>query len=297
MQIKILKVGPIASIVLLIVMIFFQLSPVQGEQIVTTDKDSYKPGEVIKVNFFNAPGNDRDWICIVPAGAPDTEGGDYKYMPKGLSQGVLTFDSPALGKYEVRAFYNYTRNGYVVSGRYAFSVADSVPPVESKMVPPAKPLADNEKIITPEKSEGMPISRGTSHYNVSVFHFTPLNMAASGISLTATNILINALKIEISFEMLDRKDLETFLAINDLQQNDQIENVVNIGTRMGLNFVIAGTIEKRGAMIITNCKVISIERKKIIFIKNFISTGENSLISDYKKLSDSIIEAILRSIS
>ena len=97
MQIKILKVGPIASIVLLIVTIFFQLSPVQGEQIVNTDKDSYKPGEAIKVNFFNAPGNDRDWICIVPAGAPDTEGGDYKYMPKGLSQGVLTFDSPALG--------------------------------------------------------------------------------------------------------------------------------------------------------------------------------------------------------
>ena len=185
----------------------------------------------------------------------------------------------------------------MVTVRYAFSVADSIPSVESKMASPAKPLAGNERITTTEKSEGMPTSRGTSHYNVSVFHFTPLNMDASGISLTATNTLINALKTEISFEMLDRKDLETFLAINDLQQNDQIENVVNIGTRMGLNFVIAGTIEKRGARIVTNCKVISIERKKIIFIKNFISTGENSLVSDFKKLSDSIIEAILRSIS
>ena len=298
MQIKILKNRPIASMVLLImVTFFFQPSPVGGAPIVNTDKDIYGPGEMIKVNFSSSPGNAGDWICIVPAGSPDTEGGDYKYMPRGLSQGVLTFDPRSPGKYEVRAYYNYSRNGYVVSARYGFSVEVSVPAVESKIASPAKPLAGAEKTTTMEQSERKAISRGASRYSVAVFHFTPLNMDASGYGITATNTLINALKTEPSFVMLDRKDLETFLSINDLQQNDQMENVVNIGTRMGLNFVIAGTIEKKGSLIVTNCKVTSVDQKKIIFTKHSVSMGEASLVSDFRKLSDAIVEAILRSIS
>jgi len=46
-------------------------------------------------------------------------------MPKGLGQGFLIFDPPSPGKYEARAYYNYSRNGYVVSGRYTFSVASN----------------------------------------------------------------------------------------------------------------------------------------------------------------------------
>lgn len=89
---------------------------------VKTDKAAYQYGEAIKVTFSGAPGLDSDWICIVPAGAPDTEGGDYKYMPKGLNTGTLTFDAPAPGKYEVRAYYNYRKVGYFVADRAAFSV-------------------------------------------------------------------------------------------------------------------------------------------------------------------------------
>ncbi len=123
MQTENLKIRSIVSIVLLIMMtLFYQPSPVGGASIVNTDKDIYNYGEKIKVNFSNAPGNDSDWICIVPVGSPDSEGGDYKYIPKGLAGGLLMFDPPSPGKYEARAYYNYSRNGYVVSARYAFSV-------------------------------------------------------------------------------------------------------------------------------------------------------------------------------
>ena len=123
MPIKSLKIRPIVSIVLLImVTFFFQPSSVGGASVVRTDKDIYNQGEMIRVNFLNSPGNDRDWICIVPVGSPDTDGGDYKYMPRRLGQGFLIFEPPSPGEYEVRAYYNYSRNGYVVSGRYAFSV-------------------------------------------------------------------------------------------------------------------------------------------------------------------------------
>jgi len=102
--------------------IFCQLSVVWGAPLVKTEKSVYKAGEAIKVIFSDAPGNDSDWICIAPAGSPDTEAGSYNYMPRGTSQGSLLFGSPAPGKYEVRAYYNYRRLGYVVAARYAFSV-------------------------------------------------------------------------------------------------------------------------------------------------------------------------------
>jgi hypothetical protein len=57
MQIKSLKIRPIASIILLImVTFFFQPSPVGGAPIVNTDKDIYHYGEMIRVNFSNSQG-------------------------------------------------------------------------------------------------------------------------------------------------------------------------------------------------------------------------------------------------
>jgi hypothetical protein len=118
------KMKPVVSIFILIMMTFFcRPGLAGGAPIVRTDKNIYHPGEIIKVHFLNSPGIDSDWICIVPAGSPDTDGGDYKYMPRGSGQGSLIFNPRSPGKYEVRAYYNYRRNGYVVSGRYAFSVA------------------------------------------------------------------------------------------------------------------------------------------------------------------------------
>ncbi len=89
---------------------------------VSTDKSTYLPGEEIRVNFSGAPGAGGDWICIVRSGAPDTDGGDYQYIPTGAERGYLTFTAPGPGRYEVRAYYNYHRNGYVVSARNSFSV-------------------------------------------------------------------------------------------------------------------------------------------------------------------------------
>lgn len=103
---------------------------------VKTDKTAYQYGEAIKVTFSGATGLERDWICVVAAGSPDTEGGDYKYMPKDLNTGTLTFDPPAPGKYEVRAYYNYDKVGYVVAARTAFSVtgdADYAKAMEQRM--------------------------------------------------------------------------------------------------------------------------------------------------------------------
>jgi TolB-like protein len=221
----------------------------------------------------------------VASGSPDNEAGDYKYMPDRVSEGVLTFNAPIPGKYEVRAYYNYSRNGYVVSARYSFSVVD--------MASPAKSVAGAEKIKPVEGPAVMAFPAGATRINVSVFHFIPLSMDTTNYGITVTNTLINAPKMQSSFSMLDRKDLEIFLAANNLQQGDQMENIIEIGTRLGLNFVIAGSIEKRGTMIVTKCKVVSIDQRKVVFTDQSISTGEADLIRRIMKMSDAIIEAIL----
>ncbi len=258
---------------------------------VKTDKDTYLPGEKIRVNFFRSPGHASDWICIAPAGSPDTEAGDYQYMPKGLEQGVLTFESPSLGKYEARAYYNYRRNGYVVSARYGFSVVSSAP-VVSGIAPHVGTHSDTEKAPSAAYPDIKAASGTMPRINVAVFRFMPLNMEASTYGITITSTLINAPKIQSSFTVLDKKDLETFLVANDLQQNDQTDNVVNIGTKIGLNYVIAGSIEKKGMTIITNTKVISIEKKKVIFANRSASVGEADLIGNIMKMSDAMIDAI-----
>ena len=144
MQIKNPKMKPVVSIFILIMVTFFcRPGLAGGAPIVRTDKNIYHQGEIIKVHFLNSPGIDSDWICIVPAGSPDTDGGDYKYMPRGSGQGSLIFNPRSPGKYEVRAYYNYRRNGYVVSGRYAFSVAGG--PVGEEVV-----AQDMEQVADPD---------------------------------------------------------------------------------------------------------------------------------------------------
>jgi len=76
MQIRSLKFRPVVPLFLLIMLSFVcQPSLVGGAPIVNADKVTYNYGEMIKVHFSNAPGKDGDWICIVPAGSPDTEAG------------------------------------------------------------------------------------------------------------------------------------------------------------------------------------------------------------------------------
>lgn len=146
MQIGKLKIGPIGSMVLLLAVIFFsRTGSVEGASVVRTDKGIYNQGERIRVSFSNAPGYNSDWICIVPAGSPDNEPGDYRYMPGGAGQGVFVFDPRSPGRYEVRAYYNYRRNGYVVTGRYPFSVgsvsiAEEAVPQRMEPVEPSSPI-------------------------------------------------------------------------------------------------------------------------------------------------------------
>jgi TolB-like protein len=281
------RVSSVISLIILIVTTLYSFTVnAESRPEVKTDKDSYNAGETISVNFFNASGSNHDWICIAAAGSPDDEAGDYKYLPGGVSQGLLTFDAPATGKYEVRAYYNYSRNGYVVSARHSFAVIDKISPT--------LPVVREEEIRSLKSPAANAFPADGRLFNVAVFYFTPLSMEATNYSIIVTNTLTNAPKMQSSFIMLGRKDIEIFLSANNLQQNDQINNIIEIGTKLGLNYVITGSIRKKGTAIVTDCRVIGVEQRNIIFFNQLISKGEADLINGVMKMSNSIVEAILR---
>jgi TolB-like protein len=282
------KIELIVSIIILFTVAFCcHTATADDAPRINTDKDIYNEGETIRMDFFNAPGSPRDWVCVVPAGSPDTEAGDYQYMPNGLSQGSLPFNTPPPGKYEVRAYYNYSRNGYVVSARHSFSVADRSTSTNA--------ITGAEKIKPPEGPAVTALPSGSPRFAVAVFHFTPLSVDVSNYGIIVTSTLINAPKMQSSFALLGKKDMEIFLTANNLQQDDRMENIIEIGTRLGLNFVIAGSIGKKGTMIVTNCKVVSIDLRKVVFTDQSASRGESDLIRNIMKMSDAVIKAMLSS--
>lgn len=132
----------------------------------------------------------------------------------------------------------------------------------------------------------------SSQIRISVFNFGAVNMEASGLGATVTNMLIGLLAEDALLSILDRKELEAFLSMNDLQQNDRMDNVVNIGTRLGLNVVIVGSVDKKGAVITVQCKAIQVEQKKMMFNARVVAVGEAGLNSEMRKLGQQIRTAI-----
>ena len=127
---------------------------------------------------------------------------------------------------------------------------------------------------------------------VSVFNFGTVNIEASGYGTTVTNMLTTSLQSEASLNLMDRKELEAFLSLNDLQQNDQLENVIQIGTRLGLNVIVVGNVQKRGTIIAIHCKVVHIEQKRVIFQTQVRALGDAGLLGEVRKLGSMIVSAI-----
>ena len=131
-----------------------------------------------------------------------------------------------------------------------------------------------------------------SEYKLSIFNFGTKTIEASGLGTSVTNTLISALRTNPSISILDRKDLETFLNLNDLQQNDRLDNVVNIGSRLGLDFIVVGSVVKSGPTIYVNCSLIQIDKNKEVYSAQVRAFGESALTAEVYKLG-SLLTAVL----
>ena len=74
------------------------------------------PGQQITFAFSNMPGNEQDWITIVPAEADDTTWGEYFYTESAIG-GVHSFSAQEPGEYEIRAYADWPDGGFQVIAR------------------------------------------------------------------------------------------------------------------------------------------------------------------------------------
>lgn len=75
--------------------------------ILTTNKTTYLPNELIDVNFDNMLGDPEDWIGIYPAGASYEFSNVIEWRwTGGTVQGELSLNGLPAGSYDVRAFFD-----------------------------------------------------------------------------------------------------------------------------------------------------------------------------------------------
>lgn len=132
---------------------------------------------------------------------------------------------------------------------------------------------------------------------IAVFNFDTLNLEAAGYGTTVTNMIITSLKSSSSIDLMERKELEAFLNLNDLQQNADMDNVLRIGNRLGLYAIITGMVKKKGADVTIHCKVVAIDQKKTILNTRSRATGYMGLIAETTKLSNRIQKVMRESIA
>ena len=98
------------------------INPIDLAEPAATEQDVYVAGEPIAVLFAGLPGNDTDWITVVPVDAPDNTWGDWRYT-RGKTHGVMQFAPLEPGNYEVRVYHDWAgTRSYDVQFRHPFTV-------------------------------------------------------------------------------------------------------------------------------------------------------------------------------
>jgi TolB-like protein len=171
---------------------------------------------------------------------------------------------------------------------------EASPPQPAVKVAPAGEQGTAGGPIHAKAVPGHAIKSNTRQINMAVFTFESVNVESNPYSAEITNTLENRLEANPSIKLLGRRDLEKFLVTNDLQQNNNLENIIQIGTLLGLNYIISGRVEKRGAEIIADCHLISIEEKKPALNRSIQVFGDANLAQEVEKFGVSVTEALSR---
>jgi len=128
--------------------------------------------------------------------------------------------------------------------------------------------------------------------NMAVFTFESVTVEANPYSVEIANRLENRLETIPFIKLVGRRDLEKFLINNDLQQNNELENIIRIGTMLGLHYIISGRVEKRGAEIIVDSQLISIEEKEAALNRVIQVSGDANLAQEVDKFSVSVTDVL-----
>lgn len=98
-------------------------APEQPPQI-AIDKALHQRGEAITFSVSGLPGNNTDWVTLVPKNTAPEEWGSNWFYTQGVAEGDWSFWAPnAPGTYEIRVFFNYPDGGFEVQASTELIIA------------------------------------------------------------------------------------------------------------------------------------------------------------------------------
>ncbi len=86
-----------------------------------SDKPVYKEGETVVIRYDGLPGNQNDWVTVVPLGTPTDNWGEWTYT-NGKVGGSFEVKGLAPGSYEARIYFDWPNGGFEVARSWPFTV-------------------------------------------------------------------------------------------------------------------------------------------------------------------------------
>lgn len=96
-------------------------TPGRPDLTLSSEKTVYKEDEPVVLNYGGLPGNQRDWVTVVPLGTPADNWGQWTYT-NGKASGSFEVGDLAPGAYEARIYLDWPRGGFEVVRHWYFSV-------------------------------------------------------------------------------------------------------------------------------------------------------------------------------
>ncbi len=96
-------------------------TPGRAELSLDSDKPVYKEGETVVIRYDGLPGNQRDWVTVVPLGTPADNWGQWTYTD-GKVGGSFEIEGLAPGSYEARVYFDWPNGGFEVARSWPFTV-------------------------------------------------------------------------------------------------------------------------------------------------------------------------------
>lgn len=202
-----------------------------------------------------------------------------------LEKGANPADTDAFGK---------TALNYAQEYQFAEIVRilkEAAPPAAEKVAPAGEQGRTEVPVQAKAAPSGM-IKEYSRQINMAIFTFESVNVEANPYSVEIANRLENRLENIRFIKLMGRRDLEKFLVNNDLQQNNDLENIIRIGTMLGLHYIISGRVEKRGAEIIADSQLISIEAKESALNRVIQVSGDANLTQEVDSFGISVTEVL-----
>lgn len=98
-----------------------QSAPGRPDLTLETARQVYRAGETVEVKYAGLPGNQRDWVTVVPLGTPRDQWGRWTYTD-GKTSGSFEVADLEPGAYEARLYLDWPRGGFDVVRSWSFSV-------------------------------------------------------------------------------------------------------------------------------------------------------------------------------